>query len=84
MIHCFLGVLEEILRSYDEEKITELSETALRLLEELYCTDGSKAMIKDLTVELQKIGINVWNKAVTLKSATAISLHLNAQCMCMQ
>lgn len=77
----FTGVLQEISRSSDNEKISELSESALRLLEDISPIDGSKASDKGVAVQLQGMGISLWNKAVTLKSATAISPHLNAQSM---
>ena len=74
-----LVVLQDILKSYDDGKISELSETALRLLEEISPFDSSKTGSKSAAVQLQGMGINLWNKAVALKSASAISPQLNAQ-----
>lgn len=78
-------MLQEILKSYDDEKISELSDSALRLLERLSPIDwvganeSGVANEKSMGVQLQGTGINLWNKAVALKSAGAISLQLNAQ-----
>ena len=78
MILCLPGVLQEIQTSYDEEKISQLSESALRLLEELSSIEGRTGE-RGVAVKLQGSGIGLWNKAVALKSAGAISPYLNAQ-----
>ena len=67
------------MNGYDEEKISKLSESALRLIEGL--SPIGDIGDRGVAVKLQGSGIGLWNKAVALKSAGAISPHLNAQCM---
>lgn len=75
-------VLQDIFKSYNDDKISELSETALHLLETISPIDGSRTGDKGAAVLLQGMGINLWNKTVALKSAAAISSQLNAQSVC--
>lgn len=67
------------MNSYDEEKISKLSDSALRLLEGLSSITGKGSDKKSVAVQFQDSGVGLWNKAVALKSAGAISSHLNAQ-----
>lgn len=69
------------MKSYSDEKISKLSDSALRLLEGLSPIDGGGASERGVAVQLQGTGINLWNKTVALKSAGAISPQLNAQSM---
>ncbi len=76
----FLVILQEILGSHSDEKITELSESVLQLLERhLPGCAGASGEEKESLVQLQGAGVSLWNKAVALKSAGAINLKLNAQ-----
>ena len=68
------------MKSYDDDKISQLSDSALRLLESLSPIDEGRASERGVAVQLQGTGISLWNKTVALKSAGAISLSLNAQC----
>ena len=79
-----VGILQEILKSYDDEKISELSDSALKLLESLPPLDGGGANERSMAVQLQGEAINLWNKTVALRSAGAVSSHLNAQSMCIE
>ena len=76
---CITGILQEILKSFNDEKLSELSDSALKLLERL--SPISKRKEQRIGMQLQDSAINMWNKTVTLKSAGAISLQLNAQSM---
>ena len=74
-------MLEEILKSHNDDKLSELSDSALKLLKGLSPVDGSSTNERNVAVKLQELGINLWNKTVALKSAGAISSQLNAQSM---
>ncbi len=70
------------MNGYDEDKIFQLSDSALKLLEGLSPIAGGGGDERGVAVKLQGSGIGLWNKAVALKSAGAISPHLNAQSKC--
>ena len=68
------GVLHEVLKSHNDNKISELCDTALQLLEKVppstvLTTSEDRACL----VQLQSAGVSLWNKAVALKSAGAVS-----------
>ena len=68
--------------SHDDEKLGELSDRALQLLEQLPSLDCAQRDAKAVAMQLYTAGISLWNKTVALKSASAIALQLNAQCVC--
>ena len=72
------GVLQEILKSHCDDKILELCDSALQLLER-HLPGNAGSEERTSLVQLQGAGVSLWNKAVALKSAGAISLQLNAQ-----
>ena len=79
---CIAGVLHEVLKSHNDNKIPELCDTALQLLEKhLPSTGLTTSEDRACLVQLQSAGVSLWNKAVALKSAGAVSLQLNAQSM---
>ena len=68
-------MLQELLKSFNNETISQLSDSALKLLESITPPDGERGE----AVQLQGSGISLWNKTVALKSAGAILPQLNAQ-----
>ena len=72
--------MQEILKSHSDDKISDLCESALQLQEShvpMGMTNDDE--MRSSAVQLQSSGVSLWNKAVALKSAGAISLQLNAQ-----
>jgi len=71
------------LKSHNDNKISDLCDNALQLLEKHPPPTTALTNSEDRThlVQLQATGVSLWNKAVALKSAGAISLQLNAQSM---
>ena len=80
--YILLGVLKELVSSHDDEKLGNLSDRALQLLEQLPALDCAQRESKAVAMQLYTAGISLWNKTVALKSASAIALQLNAQCVC--
>ena len=73
------GVLKELSQSHDDERLSQLAERALQLLEELPALDCSQREQRSTATQLHTAGIGLWNRSVALKSAGAITLNLNAQ-----
>ena len=73
-------MLQEILKSHNDEKISELCDSALHLQEgQLPLSAENSEEERGVAVQLQGTGVTLWNKTVALKSAGAISPQLNAQ-----
>ena len=81
--YILLGILKELVSSHDDEKLGNLSDRALQLLEQLPALDCGQRESKAVAMQLYTAGISLWNKTVALKSASAIALQLNAQCVYM-
>ncbi len=64
---------------HDDERLSDLCDKALHLLEDLPNIDASGRDGRTMAVQLYTSGITLWNKTVALKSAGAIALSLNAQ-----
>ena len=69
-------MLCELIEAQDADKIASLAVSTLQLFQAL----PSSIPASSLTNQLHGSGVTLWNKAVSLKSADAISLSLNAQC----
>jgi len=76
--HC-PGVLKELLLVQDDERLCSLCDSALQLLQDLPSVDHSNSTGKALALSIYTDSITLWNKAVTLRSAGAVPLSLNAQ-----
>ena len=69
-------MLRELIEAQDADKMALLGDSTLQFLQAL----PSSIPASSLTNQLHGSGVTLWNKAVSLKSAAAISLSLNAQC----
>ena len=72
-------MLKELSQSHDDERLSQLAEQALHLLEELPALDRGQREQRSTAMQLHTAGIGLWNRSVALKSAGAITLSLNAQ-----
>ncbi len=72
-------MLKEILEVHDDERLSDMCDKALHLLEKLPSIDTSKREGRAMAVQLYTSGITLWNKTVALKSAGAVAPSLNAQ-----
>jgi len=73
------GILKDLVESHDDAHLSELADRALLLLRSLPSLDYEEREQRALATQLHTSGISLWNRTVTLKSAGAISLNLNAQ-----
>ena len=73
------GVLKELLEVHSDDRLSELCDQSLHILEDLPHIDCSVREGKAVAMQLHTSGISLWNKTVALKSAGAIALNLNAQ-----
>ena len=72
-------MLKELQDTHDDERLSNLCDKALHLLEDLPTIDISKREGRTIAVQLYTSGIALWNKTVALKSAGAVTTSLNAQ-----
>lgn len=72
-------MLKELQEVHDDERLSDLCDKALHLLEDLPTVDTAKREGRAMAVQLYTSGITLWNKTVALKSAGAVTLSLNAQ-----
>ena len=72
------------MESHDDAHLSELADRALLLLRSLPSLDYEEREQRALATQLHTSGISLWNRTVTLKSAGAVSLNLNAQSRLME
>lgn len=73
------GVLKELLEVHSDDRLSELCDQALHILQDVPHIDCAQRDGKMVAMQLHTTGISLWNKVVALKSSGAISLSLNAQ-----
>ena len=79
--HAYTGVLKDLVQSHDDTHLCKQADKALQLLGSLPSLDCGDREQRSLSTQLHTSGISLWNRTVTLKSAGAIALSLNAQSM---
>ena len=79
--HTYIGVLKDLVQSHDDTHLCKQADKALQLLGSLPSLDCGDREQRSLSTQLHTSGISLWNRTVTLKSAGAIALSLNAQSM---
>ncbi len=73
--------MKKLLDCDTPQQISTLVDKTLNILRKLPSDNGSRLDYPPETInQLHGMGVALWNKAVTLKTAAAVPLDINAQC----